>query len=91
MTSQTLIKENLASESSATALASAPEIPSSVDSRQARILEAMKKQYPPDQQMKFLHLQAETESLLQQLKAIQQQRQTANSTVVHSLGDRVSA
>lgn len=42
--------------------------------RQARLMEALKVQYRADQQEKFLHLQAETDSLLQQLRAIQQQK-----------------
>ncbi len=42
--------------------------------RQARLMEALKAQYRADQQEKFLHLQAETDSLLQQLRAIKQQK-----------------
>ena len=42
---------------------------------QSRLLEAMKSQYQLDQQVKFLHLQAETETLLQQLQVLKQQRQ----------------
>ncbi len=42
--------------------------------RQARLMEALKVQYRADQQEKFLHLQAETDSLLQQLRAIKQQK-----------------
>ncbi len=45
---------------------------------QSRILEAMKTQYRLDQQVKFLSLQAETESLLQQLQALKQQRETVD-------------
>jgi hypothetical protein len=41
----------------------------------SRVLEAMKTQYRVDLQVKFLHLQAETESLFQQLKAIQRKRE----------------
>jgi hypothetical protein len=76
---------------SATVLVSSPELASSTDSRQSRLLEAMKTQYRLDQQMKFLNLQAETESLLQQLKAIKEQRQTAEaSTTPDSVRDRAS-
>ncbi len=42
--------------------------------RQARLMEALKAQYRADQQENFLHLQAETDSLLQQLRAIKQQK-----------------
>ncbi|WP_421654908.1 hypothetical protein [Leptothermofonsia sp. ETS-13] len=77
MTSQTLTADRSISASVATALVSIPEAASSVDPRQSRLLEAMKTQYRLDQQVKFLHLQAETESLLQQLKAIKQQRQAS--------------
>ncbi|NJP09322.1 MAG: hypothetical protein HC866_07395 [Leptolyngbyaceae cyanobacterium RU_5_1] len=53
--------------------------------RQTRLMEAMKTQYRADQQLKFLHLQAETESLLQQLQAIKQQRQAdANEVLVEA-------
>lgn len=52
------------------------------DPHQMRLLQSLKAQYRLDQQEKFLHLQAETESLLQQLKAIKQQRQ-ATATVEH--------
>lgn len=41
--------------------------------RQIRLMEAMKSQYRADQQAKFLDLQAETDSLLQQLRAIKEQ------------------
>jgi hypothetical protein len=43
---------------------------------QPRTLEAMKTQYQLDQQAKFLSLQAEAESLLRQLQAMKQQRQS---------------
>jgi hypothetical protein len=43
--------------------------------RQARLLEALKVQYRADQQEKFLHLQAETDSLLEQLKALKEQKE----------------
>ncbi|MBW4582922.1 MAG: hypothetical protein KME42_25420 [Tildeniella nuda ZEHNDER 1965/U140] len=46
-----------------------------VDQQRSRLIEAMKSQYQLDQQVKFLHLQAEADSLLQQLQSIKQQRQ----------------
>lgn len=46
-----------------------------VDQQRARLVEAMRSQYQLDQQVKFLHLQAETDSLLQQLQALKEQRQ----------------
>lgn len=45
--------------------------------RQSRLLEAMKAQYRIDQQVKFLHLQAEADTLFQQLQLMKQQRQVA--------------
>ncbi len=59
----------------------------SVSPTQSRILEAMKTQYRLDQQVKFLSLQAETESLLQQLQALKQQRETVE---LPGMGDAVS-
>jgi hypothetical protein len=44
-------------------------------SRQSRVLEVLRSQYQADQQIKFLHLQAEAESLLQQLRVMKQQKQ----------------
>ncbi|MBD0303397.1 MAG: hypothetical protein ICV85_14890 [Tolypothrix sp. T3-bin4] len=43
-------------------------------STESRLLELMKSLYQTDQQVKYLHLQAEVESLLQQLKILKQQR-----------------
>lgn len=40
-----------------------------------RLMALMKTTYQADQQVKYLHLQAEVESLLQQLKLLKQQRQ----------------
>ena len=42
-----------------------------------RLLELMKSTYQADQQVKYLHLQAEVESLLQQLQILKQQRLTS--------------
>ena len=44
--------------------------------RQERLIKSLKAQYTADQQSKFLDLQAEAESLLQQLHAIKRQRET---------------
>jgi len=46
-------------------------------STESRLLELMKSLYQTDQQVKYLHLQAEVESLLQQLKILKQQRLTS--------------
>lgn len=45
---------------------------------QSRLMEAMKSQYSVAQQVKFLHLQAEAESLFQQLKVMQQRQANHN-------------
>ncbi len=50
-----------------------------VDQHRSRLIEAMKSQYQLDQQVKFLHLQAEADSLLQQLQTLKQQRQTVEA------------
>lgn len=42
-----------------------------------RLMELMKSIYQADQQVKYLHLQAEVESLLQQLQILQKQRLTS--------------
>lgn len=39
-----------------------------------RLIKLMKSLYQADQQVKYLHLQAEVESLLQQLEIVKQQR-----------------
>ena len=46
-----------------------------VDQQRSRLIDAMRSQYQFDQQVKFLHLQAEADSLLQQLQALKKQRQ----------------
>jgi hypothetical protein len=75
MTTQTLATKDSLSASATAAVIAVPETaPAPTDLRQSRLLEAMKSQYRLDQQEKFLHLQAETESLLQQLQALKQQR-----------------
>ena len=49
-------------------------------STESRLLELMKSLYQADQQVKYLHLQAEVESLLQQLKILKQQRLASDIT-----------
>lgn len=51
-----------------------------VDQQRSRLIEAMKAQYQLDQQVKFLHLQAEADSLLKQLQTLKQQRQAVEMT-----------
>jgi hypothetical protein len=41
---------------------------------------SVKSMYPADQQVKFLHLQAEVDSLLQQLQILKQQKLTSVNT-----------
>ena len=41
-----------------------------------QLIESMKRMYQADQQVKYLHLQAEVETLLLQLQALKQQRLT---------------
>lgn len=45
---------------------------------ESRAIARMKSLYQADQQAKFLNLHAETESLLQQLQTLKQQRQSVN-------------
>lgn len=45
-----------------------------------RLLRLMKSLYQADQQVKYLHLQAEVESLLQQLQVLKQQRLASGFT-----------
>jgi hypothetical protein len=68
----------LTSESSLKSIstASEAEIGSSPEmARQQRLMQAMK----ADQQEKYLHLQEETESLLQQLQELKRQRQAVDT------------
>lgn len=44
---------------------------------QTHLMDSMKRMYQADQQVKYLHLQAEVETLLLQLQALKQQRLTA--------------
>lgn len=47
---------------------------STVASDDPRLMKLMKSLYQTDQQVKYLHLQAEVESLLQQLQTLKRQR-----------------
>ena len=47
---------------------------SATSTQRPRLNESKKPPYRVDQQVKFLHLQAEVESLLQQLQTLKQQR-----------------
>lgn len=78
MTSQTLTTDR--SANSSTAVIERPIATAGTTAqvdRQSRVLEAMKAQYRIDQQVKFLHLQAEADTLLQQLQVMKQQRQAS--------------
>jgi hypothetical protein len=46
----------------------------------SRLMELMKSLYQADQQVKYLHLQAEVESLLQQQQILKQQRLASDVT-----------
>jgi hypothetical protein len=75
MTSSTLKTESSKRMSgTATAVRSASTANSSNQTSGSKT--APKYQYPVDQQLKFLHLQAETETLLQHLQVMKQQRQS---------------
>ncbi len=65
-----------------TSEASLPAVDDAEARRQARLMEALKAQYRADQQEKFLHLKAETDSLLQQLRAIKQQKEAQADPVL---------
>lgn len=56
--------------------------------RQERLIKSLKAQYTADQQSKFLDLQAEAESLLQQLHAIKRQRETVGQRELVEAGVR---
>ena len=47
---------------------------SAIESDNPRLMELMKSTYQADQQVKYLHLQAEVEVLLQQLQTLKQRR-----------------
>ncbi|HAA32988.1 MAG TPA: hypothetical protein DCE56_41300 [Cyanobacteria bacterium UBA8553] len=50
------------------------------------LLEQMKSPYRADQQVKYLHLQAEVESLLQQLEILKKQRLASDFTQSYNQG-----
>lgn len=56
------------------------KVSSTAEPSDARILELMKSLYQADQQVKYLHLQAEVDSLLQHQQIIKQQRLTTGKT-----------
>ncbi|MBE9228192.1 hypothetical protein IQ264_22470 [Phormidium sp. LEGE 05292] len=51
---------------------------------QVRMMEKMKSVYQADQQVKLLNLQAEVETLLQQLQNLKQQRLTEEDSEISS-------
>ncbi|HEY9295083.1 MAG TPA: hypothetical protein VIQ31_01685 [Phormidium sp.] len=51
---------------------------------QVRLMEKMKSVYQADQQLKLLNLQAEVETLLQQLQSLKQQRLTEKDSEISS-------
>ncbi|XWK90762.1 MAG: hypothetical protein U7127_12135 [Phormidium sp.] len=55
---------------------------------QVRLMEKMKSVYQADQQLKLLNLQAEVETLLQQLQNLKQQRLTEEDSEISSQDDR---
>lgn len=57
--------------------------PLTESSSRDRVVERMRALYNEDQQVKFLHLQAEADSLLQQLQSIKAQR-TSEDTLHHN-------
>lgn len=65
--------------SSSQLLAENPQLVSKVS---AQTNEPQKPPYQVDQQVKFMHLEAEVESLLQQLQSLKQQRLATTSTDV---------
>jgi hypothetical protein len=84
MTNQTVLKPISKPSDSAVRAARSNSNPTA--DPQSRLLEAMKSQYQLDQQVKFLHLQAETETLLQQLQVLKQQRQGAEDCLDRTYG-----
>lgn len=54
---------------------------SEVLTNQVRMMEKMKSVYQADQQLKLLNLQAEVETLLQQLQNLKQQRSTEDTEI----------
>lgn len=74
--------------SSVEAAQAQPVADSATDASQPRLLKAMKLQYQADQQTKYLNLQAEMESLLQQLKDLKRQRETVDERVLVEASSR---
>ncbi|WP_293149291.1 MULTISPECIES: hypothetical protein [unclassified Microcoleus] len=83
MSTQLLMSNNSSTLSRPQVTASNPEIASSapLSTGFARKLDSVKCPYQADQQVKFLHLQAEIDSLLLQVQTLKQQRSVACSQV----------
>ncbi|HEY9725356.1 MAG TPA: aspartate kinase [Chroococcales cyanobacterium] len=56
----------------------------SVATDDPRVMKLMKSLYQADQQVKYLHLQAEVEFLLQQLQILKQQKQSSPPSDVNN-------
>lgn len=78
MTNQMVISDRSVNASNTTAARGFQSANSTSLNYQSRLLESMKAQYQLDQQVKFLHLRAEAETLLQQLKVMKQQREAVS-------------
>ena len=79
MSTQLLMSNNSSTLSRPQVTASNPEMASSstLSTSFARKVNSVKCPYQADQQVKFLHLQAEIESLLLQVQSLKQQRSIA--------------
>ncbi|PSB27994.1 hypothetical protein C7B69_10360 [filamentous cyanobacterium Phorm 46] len=79
MSTQLLMSNNSSTLSRPQVTASNPEMASSstLSTRLARKIDSVKCPYQADQQVKFLHLQAEIDSLLLQVQTLKQQRSFA--------------
>lgn len=87
MTNQMMISDRSVAALDTTAARGSQSAHSTSLGYQSRLLESMKAQYQLDQQVKFLHLQAEAETLLQHLKVIKQQREAVSSQHSEDLSD----
>jgi len=81
MTSPSLMTKGSLNVSTTATVDRPASLSSSTDAerRQSRLMQAMRSQYRLDQQLAFLNLQAEAESLFQQLQVIKQQRKASNN------------
>ena len=57
---------------------------------QTHLMRSMKSVYQADQQIKLLHLEADVESLLQQLQYLKQQRLTSDTQEVASYDENLN-